>query len=131
MFDLFRRRVALAICPELAVPPSTSASPERRFDGPMADYYMAQVRNADVVRRLAWIYVAATGFDMKVWVREWPGEIDMWLRNSIKRLVAHPTTGCKITTKDNAVRYFASIWPADLSWPTDVPRPSATKRASA
>lgn len=33
--------------------------------------------------------------------------------------------GCHVDTYQAAFRWFDANWPADLEWPTDVPRPSA------
>lgn len=35
--------------------------------------------------------------------------------------------GCNVQTFNNAMAWFAKNWPADLEWPSDVPRPARAK----
>lgn len=37
---------------------------------------------------------------------------------------------CRTTTASRLLAYFASHWPADLAWPTDIPRPQKSKDAA-
>ena len=31
--------------------------------------------------------------------------------------------GCNLETYNTAIRAFAGLWPDDLAWPSDIPRP--------
>jgi hypothetical protein len=41
----------------------------------------------------------------------------------IVNLARKPLAGCRPESAHNALRLFSAIWPADLAWPADVPRP--------
>jgi hypothetical protein len=32
--------------------------------------------------------------------------------------------GCNVETYNTAMKAFAGLWPEDLAWPSDIPRPS-------
>ena len=38
--------------------------------------------------------------------------------------------GCNVTTYNTVMERFADIWPADLAWPSDVPRPRRRNRGA-
>ncbi|MEM6726916.1 MAG: hypothetical protein AAF618_00325 [Pseudomonadota bacterium] len=39
--------------------------------------------------------------------------------------------GCSVTTEKEVVQRFSDMWPADLEWPSDIPRPAPTKKERA
>ena len=39
--------------------------------------------------------------------------------------------GCRVDTFNDAMRAFSKIWPLDLEWPADIPRPKAIKKEAA
>ncbi len=38
--------------------------------------------------------------------------------------------GCRVDTFKEALRAFDALWPADLEWPREIPRPSKSKEAA-
>jgi hypothetical protein len=38
---------------------------------------------------------------------------------------------CRTGTAERVLRWFDENWPADLAWPSDVPRPPKSKKAAA
>lgn len=38
--------------------------------------------------------------------------------------------GCNVTTFNAVLGRFSSIWPEDLQWPSDIPRPKKSKEAA-
>ncbi len=34
--------------------------------------------------------------------------------------------GCTVATYGRVLQWFSDQWPADLAWPTDIPRPAAS-----
>lgn len=49
-----------------------------------------------------------------------------------KRLFTRLSTGngCRVDTYNKALRAFSDIWPTDLEWPRDIPRPAAKRRVA-
>lgn len=39
--------------------------------------------------------------------------------------------GCRVDTFNNALKAFSVIWPSDLEWPADIPRPEKPKKEAA
>lgn len=39
--------------------------------------------------------------------------------------------GCRLDTFKDALQAFSNLWPADLAWPQDIPRPSPKKPEAA
>jgi hypothetical protein len=39
--------------------------------------------------------------------------------------------GCRVDTFKGAMQGMSDIWPADLEWPRDIPRPSKAKKKEA
>ena len=39
--------------------------------------------------------------------------------------------GCRVDTYNAAMAAFSDIWPRDLEWPRDIPRPSKSKKEAA
>jgi len=39
--------------------------------------------------------------------------------------------GCTLKTAMTALNWFSNHWPADLEWPSDIPRPKPTKKEAA
>ena len=37
---------------------------------------------------------------------------------------------CRTASASRLMSYFASVWPADLEWPRDIPRPSTNVEAA-
>jgi hypothetical protein len=37
--------------------------------------------------------------------------------------LAKPRADCRTSTYERAMQFFSKTWPADLEWPSDVPRP--------
>ncbi len=37
---------------------------------------------------------------------------------------------CRTATASRLLAYFSGVWPADLEWPRDIPRPSKSKEAA-
>ena len=35
--------------------------------------------------------------------------------------------GCRVDTYNKALRSFSDLWPSDLEWPSDIPRPQKKK----
>lgn len=36
--------------------------------------------------------------------------------------------GCRVDTFNKALMAFSELWPADLEWPQDIPRPQSRKK---
>ncbi len=36
--------------------------------------------------------------------------------------------GCRVDTYNKALSSFSELWPADLEWPRDIPRPDPRKK---
>ena len=36
--------------------------------------------------------------------------------------------GCTLKTANRAVQHLSDIWPSDLTWPTDIPRPAPNRK---
>ncbi len=131
-----RRKVALMICPELAdlpydftssLPPAKSA--EEASDG-------------ERLRRLDRLYTAATGVVLTARTApEYTGPMYKWrfsraqIRHrvvaALGRLRSRRQNGAGRVTAYVTVNYFAAIWPADLEWPRDIPRPTPNKKEAA
>jgi len=39
--------------------------------------------------------------------------------------------GCRVDTYNKALLAFGALWPADLEWPRDIPRPPKSKKEKA
>lgn len=39
--------------------------------------------------------------------------------------------GCRVQTYNRAVQWLSDHWPADLEWPSDIPRPPKSKKEAA
>lgn len=39
--------------------------------------------------------------------------------------------GCRVDTFNDALQAFSKLWPADLEWPGDIPRPPRSKKEAA
>jgi len=39
--------------------------------------------------------------------------------------------GCRVDTYNKALSSFSELWPADLEWPRDIPRPPKSKKEKA
>lgn len=39
--------------------------------------------------------------------------------------------GCTIKRANKLIRWFSAHWPADLDWPSDIPRPTPTNKEAA
>lgn len=49
----------------------------------------------------------------------------------LNRLRRDPNVGIRTTTHFIALNYLASIWPDDLDWPPQIPRPTTSKKEAA
>ncbi|WP_010142188.1 hypothetical protein [Oceanicola sp. S124] len=135
MMDL-RRKIALFICPELAelpYDPALEISDKHTSLDPRAE------ANALIVRRLDRIYAAHTGIILDGQnAPDYIGPLDGWNDNAnrvrwtvmgaLERLRKGQQTGVRPTTAWRAQNYFSSIWPADLAWPSDIPRPAPNRK---
>lgn len=128
-----RRRIALAICPELAqLPYEPSLDPVR----PKAKNAAAK-QLGDELRRLDRLYTAHTGVILAlVTAPAYDGPIYEWDRRglvredaigALARLRSNSASGVLTTTHFRVLNYFAAIWPATAPWPSDIPRPSETR----
>ena len=92
--------------------------------------------------RLDRLYANATGAVLKrSTAPEYTGPMYEWrsTRSEVKidvvaaleRLRAGRQATVIITTEFFALNYFSAIWPADLEWPSDIPRPPKAKREAA
>ena len=50
-----------------------------------------------------------------------------------KRLFARLSEGkgCRVDSYNTALRSFSELWPPDLEWPRDIPRPPKSKKEKA
>lgn len=131
--DLLRRRIALAICPELAQLPY-----EPSFDPalPKATSAAAKQRG-DELRRLDRLYTAHTGVTLELRTAPaYDGPLYEWSRRglvredaigALARLRSNPASGVLTTTHFRVLNYFEAIWPGTAPWPSDIPRPSETR----
>ncbi len=136
MIDL-RRKIALFICPELATlpyDPALEISSKHICKDPRAE------ANALIVRRLDRLYAAHTGivldgqnapdytgpfYDWKEATRR---RVRWIVVSALVRLRKGRQLGCQRNTAWLAQNYFSSIWPADLAWPSDIPRPAPNRK---
>jgi len=91
-------------------------------------------REAGQMLTLAELYTEHTGVELTIEqapeytaeVVAWPWRKDAARRkviNAIHRLRSGAQSGVVGSTARTAMNYFASIWPCDLAWPVDIPRP--------
>jgi hypothetical protein len=80
--------------------------------------------NAASLVRIASIYAAHKGLKLST--------VAAYAVNDGKVLKKLADGGsCTIATGEKLLRYFEANWPADLDWPRDIQRPSATKERAA
>ena len=129
-----RRKIALMICPELADLPYDSMA----LFPPAKNAKAAS--DAERICRLDRHYSAATGVVLTASTApEYVGPMYEWrstraqIRHGVVallgRLRSRRQGGVHMTSAYVAINYFASIWPADLDWPRDIPRPTKKEAA--
>jgi len=130
-----RRKIALMICPELADLPhdAMNALPPAKNAKAASD--------AERICRLDRLYTAATGVVLTASTApEYTGPMYEWrssrtqIRHKVISLLgnlrARRQGGVHMTSAHVAIHYFAAIWPNDLKWPADIPRPTPKKEAA-
>lgn len=71
------------------------------------------------ISRLADAY--ARHFDLKIsTVSTYAANDGKWLEN-----IRKPSVSCTLRKAHTVLQWFAANWPADLAWPSDIPRPAA------
>lgn len=130
-----RRRIALAICPDLAeLPYEPTLDPA----WPKAKNAAAKQRG-DEMRRLDRLYAAHTGVTLDLRTAppydgpmyQWPGTpalVREGVIGALVRLRRNPASGLLMNTHFQALNYFAAIWPATAPWPRHIPRPPKSKK---
>lgn len=105
MMGAFRRRVALALCPELELAAAVPAAP-RRHVLPAPQHLVA------LAAALA-AHQGVTHWAISMRVAGKGDQIDRLVRG----------TDVRVATYVKLLRRFSEVWPADLDWPEGVPRP--------
>jgi hypothetical protein len=107
MFNSFRRRIALLLCPEIdrSLPAAPAMDPNHLLR--LARLYGAHVKSPPL--SLNRVGVRA-GTHTRLFERIEAGR------------------GCHSETFGRVLAWFDANWPADLAWPRDIPRPSAMLR---
>lgn len=133
---LFRRKLALMICPELANLPHHSmnrSAPRKRERSEWDGHNLS---------KLDLLYAASTGvvLDLRT-APEYSGPMYCWKRtreqvrknavNALIRLRSGRQSGVHQVTAFLALNYLSAIWPTDLAWPSDIPRPTPNKKEAA
>ena len=135
MFAPLRRRVALFICPEFRDVPHQAAAFERKAKSPHMALAASQLRSLDR------LYALHTGVRLThANAPIYTGSMYLWrtprervaraVISLLLRLRRDPICGTGMTNAFVARCYFSSIWPADLEWPRDIPRPPKSKEAA-
>lgn len=133
-----RRRLALWLCPDLANLPH---NPDRHVVARRAPAQNHRKSEADELRRLDRLYAAHTGIVLKEVnapgycgpMYRWPDSPEAVRRQAIPALIRlrrSPEMGVQPRTHFRTLNYLAAIWPSDLEWPRDIPRPSKQKEAA-
>ena len=78
----------------------------------------------DAVIRLGELYAAHTGLKIST-VSSYAANDGKWL-TALQR----GSSGCTVRRLANVVGWFADNWPADLAWPSDIPRPGTPREAA-
>lgn len=106
-----RRRIALWICPELAVLP-------------VADLAFVRPAGPDLVTLATALsaHQGVTHFAISMRAR---GKGDFFAR------LMRPGADCRHSTAQAVFAWFDLNWPADLEWPREVPRPRSPKKKEA
>lgn len=144
-----RRRIALAICPELAPlretvpvfrsvrtgqqpygwPETKSTTPAehiavfRRARG-MSQRGFAEQMNKAALIELAQTYSAHKGLTLAT-VATYATNDGKFFKN------LKENAGCTLARAERVVSWFSLNWPEDLEWPTSIPRPPKPKKEAA
>ncbi|WP_163025913.1 hypothetical protein [Chachezhania antarctica] len=125
-----RRKLALLLCPDLAVLPYDRPLAPRLAGPELAE----AAARAKELCRLDLLYAVRTGVVL-TWsnapqyegpMYQWPHDRQRVRRISLgalERLRKGKQQGVRPITAFMACNYFSAIWPADLAWPADIPRP--------
>ncbi len=102
----FRRRIALAICPELSRQPLVVRAPMRPSDLVRLSFLME-------------CHLGVTHWAVSMRVASKGDLIDRFKAGGDARSA----------TIIKALQRFSDIWPTDLEWPSDIPRPDPSQEA--
>jgi len=136
-----RRKIALWICPQIALEIAALARPDRASASrsPRTHREAIRLAMADHLRTLARIFQVYRG-NALCWrdVKVARGEpinsevLDYYDAYSVfsllRRLDRDKESGCSEKLFFKAVVLFAEKWPADLEWPEDIPRPPKSEQ---
>lgn len=131
-----RRKLALMVCPELKnLPPRVGTS------SPLSKSPSME-KSAELIRGMDRAYSAHTGVLLNltngpackasIVPIAWKGPIRV-RSNAIAtllRLRRNRVCGIHPLTEYCLLMYFSSIWPEDLEWPSDIPRPHPKEEAA-
>lgn len=80
--------------------------------------------STDTIIRLAELYSRHTGLTLST-VSSYSTNDGKWLPK-----LKSGEAGCTVSRMARVTSWFAQNWPADLAWPTDIPRPPKSKEAA-
>ena len=104
-----RRKLALWLCPDLAF---RGEAPGKAESVPA----ISGLKNH--------ILTLAARLAEHQGVTHWAISMRLAGKGDFLHRLAKPRGDCTTSTYERAMQFFARTWPADLQWPTDVPRPA-------
>jgi hypothetical protein len=79
----------------------------------------------DQIARLADAYVQHRQLKLST-VSTYAANDGKWLEN-----IRKPGVSCTVRKAHSVIQWFATNWPSDLDWPSDIPRPPKSRKDAA
>jgi hypothetical protein len=117
----WRRKLALWLCPDLALAVTPAVSPALPLEAEVASKCGAAMDQKAALITLAETLATHQGVTHFAISMRALGKGDFFKR------LTRPGAGCHIRTAERLMRFFDQTWPSDLAWPPSIPRPSDKK----
>lgn len=142
MLHALRRKIAAIIAPPEAPAPVVGNAEHGRHAPARRAISRESARRGEELRRLDGLFWAHTGVVLVMRTAPaYSGPLYQWnippklvrerAINALQRLRREPESGVQPRTHWQTLNYLSVVWPADLFWPADIPRPPKAKKEAA